>query len=134
VGVLIFIFGLAMLDIFQLKFPANLKLPVLKRGNYLSTLVLGLASGLVISPCVSPVLASILTYLAARKNVIYGMSLLFTFAFGMGTVLILAGTFGAVLVNLPKAGKWMLVVKKLFAFILMAAGLYFILKGIGRIS
>jgi thiol:disulfide interchange protein DsbD len=134
VGILIFIFGLAMLDIIHLRLPVSLRLPALKRGNYFSTLALGMASGLVISPCVSPVLASILTYLATRKNIIYGMTLLFTFAFGMGTVLILAGTFGGVLANLPKAGKWMPVVKKLFAFILMTAGLYFILKGMGRIS
>ena len=35
------------------------------------------------------------------------MSLLFVFASGMGTLLIVLGSFAGFLVNLPKAGMWM---------------------------
>ena len=85
------------------------------------------------SPCLTPVLGSILVYLAATKNVFYGASLLFVFAYGMGFVLILAGTFSAVLTNLPRSGKWLAYVKKTCALLLLGMGLYFVFAGIKEI-
>jgi thiol:disulfide interchange protein DsbD len=130
VGVLILLFGLAMLELFHLRLPQPTKLFNHKKANYPSTFLLGLISGLVVSPCLSPALGAILAYLATKKHILYGMLLLVSFAYGMGMVLILAGTFGAVLMNLPKAGIWMAYVKKAFALILVVAGIYFIFIGI----
>jgi len=101
-GSVIVVFGLSMLDLFIIPLPNIIKLPGLKKENYLSTFILGLSSGLIVSPCLSPVLGSILVYLATKKNLLYGATLLFSFAYGMGLVLVLAGTFSAVLVNLPE--------------------------------
>jgi thiol:disulfide interchange protein DsbD len=132
VGLVIIFFGLSMLEIFNLSMPRLIKLPVLKEGNYFSTFLLGLTSGLIIGPCTAPALGAILVYLAAKKNIAYGMSVLFSFAYGMGLVLILAGTFGSILVNLPKAGRWLLYIKRVGAVILIGAGLFFIFTGIRR--
>jgi thiol:disulfide interchange protein len=74
-----------------------------------------------------------LVYLATKKNLLYGATLLFSFAYGMGLVLVLAGTFSAVLVNLPESGKWMLYVKRLFSFLLIGIGIYFIFTGLRRL-
>lgn len=131
-GALITVFGLSMLDIFYISFPNLFKLPGIKKQNYFSTFVLGLASGLVIGPCVTPALAAILAYLAAKKNIFYGMTLLFTFAYGMGLLLILVGTFSGILLALPKPQKWMVYVKRLAAFVILASGIYFIIVGIKR--
>lgn len=132
VGLIIILFGLSMLELFNLPLPHLIKLPVLKERNYFSTFLLGLSSGLIVGPCTAPALGAIMVYLAAKKNVVYGMSVLFSFAYGMGLVLILAGTFGSVLVNLPKAGKWLVYIKRLGAVILIVAGLFFIFTGIRR--
>jgi thiol:disulfide interchange protein DsbD len=132
-GTIIIIFGLSMLDIFTLSLPNIARLPALKKGSYLSTFFLGLSSGLVIGPCLTPALGAILAYLATKKNIIYGMSLLFCFAYGMGFILILAGTFSSLLVNLPKADRWMVYIKRLAAFILLAMGAYFIYVAIRRL-
>lgn len=128
-GVIIF-FGLSMLDLFTITLPNIIKLPILKKQNYFSVFFLGLSSGLVVSTCLTPVLGSILACLTTKKNLLYGVTLLLSFAYGMGLVLILAGTFSAVLVNLPKSGKWMLYIKKIFASVLMGMGVYFIYNGI----
>lgn len=133
VGAVIFIFGLSMFGAFVIPLPKIVKLPGLKKGNYFSTFFLGLSSGLVISPCLTPVLGSILVYLAAKKNVIYGAGLLFTFAYGMGLVLILVGTFSTVLMSLPKSGKWLVYMQKIWALVLIILGAYFIFDGIRRI-
>ena len=106
-GVIIILFGLSMLDIFRIPLPAIIKLPKVKKGNYFSVFFLGLSSGLLVSPCVTPVLGAILAYLTTKKNILYGMALLFSFAYGMGLILILLGTFSTVLLSLPKSGKWM---------------------------
>jgi thiol:disulfide interchange protein DsbD len=131
-GAVIIFFGLSMLDLFSLPLSGIIKLPLLKKRGYFSVFFLGLVSGLIISPCLTPALGSILVYLAARKNLLYGAGLLFSFAYGMGLVLILIGTFSAALLKLPKSGKWMVYIKKACAFLLIAAGLYFVFIAIRR--
>ena len=133
VGIAIILFGFSMLDLFAIPLPQIIRLPVLKKGSYFSTFFLGLVSGLIASPCLTPVLGAILVYLTTRKNLLYGATLLFSFAYGMGLVLILIGTFSALLINLPRSGKWMVYIKKTCALFLMGTGLYFIFTAIRRI-
>ena len=132
VGIIIILFGLSMLDLFILPLPRLIKLHTLKKENFFSTFLLGLSSGLVASPCLTPVLGSILVYLTTKKNLLYGATLLFSFAYGMGLILVIAGTFSAALVNLPKLGKWMVYIKKVLSIIIIGVGLYFIYSGIRR--
>lgn len=131
-GVIICLFGLSMLDLFSINLPRIVKLPVKNKQGYFSAFLLGIISGLIIGPCVTPFLGAILLYLAEKKNILYGMSVLLTFAYGMGFILILCGTFSSLLIGLPKSGKWMLYIKRIFAVILLAAGVYFIFTGIRR--
>ncbi len=131
-GIVIFILGLSMLDLLRLPSFGIKRLPELKRKNYFTVFILGLSSGLLISPCVTPMLGAILSYLATRKNIFYGALLLLSFAYGLGFILILAGTSGYLLGNYPRAGKWMVWIKRLCAFVLIGAGIYFIFNGIRR--
>ncbi|MFH1354608.1 MAG: thiol:disulfide interchange protein, partial [Candidatus Omnitrophota bacterium] len=64
-----------------------------------------------------------------KQSVLYGTTLLMSFAYGMGLIFVLAGTFSALLVNLPKPGKWTVYLKKLMALILIATGTYFLYMG-----
>ncbi len=132
VGIIIILLGFSMLDLFTLPIPNKIKLIPLKKQSYLSVFLLGLGSGLIASPCLTPVLGSILLYLAAKKNLLYGAALLFSFAYGMGLILILTGTFSSILLSLPKAGKWTVYVKRISAFIILATGIYFIFVAIRR--
>ncbi len=132
-GIFIFIFGLFMFDLFgfNLSFK-NLKLPVFKKFNFAAALLLGLVSGLMISPCLTPILGAILAYLSTTKNIFYGGFLLLSFSYGMGLIFILAGTLGVSFIKLPKPGKWMVVIKKVCAAIIVLAGLYFIFSALRR--
>jgi len=132
-GSIIIVFGLSMLNVFAINFPNIGKLFHLKKKGYLSILLLGLVSGLIASPCVTPALGAILIFLTTTKNIIYGMTLLMTFAYGMGLILILVGTFSTIMLNLPKSGKWLLYVEKICAIILIGVGIYFIYNAIRRI-
>ena len=133
VGVVFILFGLSMFNVFAIYFPSIARLSRVQKGGLWSVVLLGLVSGLVASPCVAPALGAILVYLATTKNVIYGVTLLVTFAYGMGLTLILAGTFSAALLRLPKAGRWMLYFERAAACVLIAAGIYFIFNALRRL-
>ncbi len=133
VGIVFILFGLSMFNVFTAYFPAIIKLARFKKKGVFSVLILGMISGLVASPCVAPALGAILAYLAASRNVLYGMTLLLVFAYGMGLTLIMVGTFSTALLHLPKSGKWMLWVEKICASVLVGAGIYFIFTAIRRI-
>ena len=122
--------GLAMLDVFSISLPVPQKLMKLtgngnKKGFWGSFLI-GTVSGVVIGPCTAPALAVLLGYVAVKTNLLLGMSLLFVFAFGMGTLLIIVGTFAGVIASLPKSGEWMTKIKTIFGLILIGAAEYFL--------
>ena len=134
VGLIIILFGLSMMDLFNFSLPNIIRLPVLKKENYFSTFFLGLSSGLIVSSFLTPVLSSTLLYLATKKNLFYGATLLLSFAYGMGMILLLSGTFSSILVvSLPKSNKWLATMKKISALILLAVGLFFVYNGARRI-
>lgn len=131
-GTVIILFGVSMLGLFTLPLPNIIKPALPKKKGYFPVFLLGLTSGLIASPCLSPVLGAILVYLAAKKNLLYGVTLLFTFAYGMGLVLILGGTFSSILTALPKSGRWMAYIKKGGAIALIVMGIFFITVGLKR--
>lgn len=129
-GNLCLVMGLAMLDVFSLSLPIPQKLATFtgagKHRGFTASFLMGMASGVVIGPCTAPALAVLLGYVALQTNVVLGSLLLFVFAFGMGTLLILVGTFAGVIAALPKSGTWMTKIKFIFGLILIGAAEYFL--------
>lgn len=116
--------GLSTLNVFHLpsfgfKFNINPK-------GFIAIFFLGIASGFVVSPCITPVLGVLLSYCATKQNVLFAASLLFSFSLGMGLLLIIIGTATGILVGLPKPGPWMEAIKRLLGFLLIGLGEYFI--------
>lgn len=130
VGNIILFLGLSMLDMFVLNINMPgfmMKIQSAGRGGFLGSFLLGATSGMLIGPCTAPILAVLLVFVASKQNVLFGMSLLFVFAIGMGTLMIILGTFAGILANLPKSGAWMTVVKKAFGWILVGVGEYYLI-------
>jgi thiol:disulfide interchange protein DsbD len=129
-GNLCLIMGLSMLDVFHIALPVPQRLMNISGQNdkkgFLDIFLIGAISGVVIGPCTAPVLAVLLGYVAVKTNLLLGISLLFVFAFGMGTLLIIVGTFAGVIASLPKSGVWMTKIKILFGLILIGAAEYFL--------
>lgn len=122
--------GLAMMDVFNISLPVPQKLVRLtdsrKKKGFFGSFLIGATSGIIIGPCTAPVLAVLLGFVALRTNLILGMSLLFVFAFGMGTLLIIVGTFAGIIAALPRSGIWMTKINYIFGWILIGAGEYFL--------
>lgn len=127
VGIIFILFGLSLWGVFAFKTIPFRPRFQFKKGSIWQTFLLGLSSGIVVAPCTSPVLAAILTFVATKRNLVYGATLLLAFAYGIGFVLILAGTFSSILLNLPKSGIWLERIKKVCAAILVIVGVYYIL-------
>jgi thiol:disulfide interchange protein DsbD len=128
VGNVIILFGLSMLDVVVIPVPGILTRGAKGGDNYVGALIMGMASGFVAAPCTAPVLGTILIFVGSSGNIAYGASLLFTFAVGLGFLLLLLGTFAGALTSLPKAGAWMVTVKKVFGFGMILVGEYFLVQ------
>ena len=131
-GNIFLLMGLNMLDVFQIKIPAFLQpVSMQKKSKGLSSVFLiGLASGLVVGPCAAPALGAILTYVATKQSVVFGFLMLFFFALGMGTMLIILGTFSNIII--PKSGQWLVRTKRVMGWLLILIGQYFLIQG-GRL-
>jgi len=97
-------------------------------GGVIGAFLVGAASGLVASPCISPVLLGLLTFVATKHSVLYGGSLLFVFSLGMGVLLVAAGTFSGLAARLPKPGPWMVGVKKFLGVLMLVLAEYYLIK------
>lgn len=131
-GTLFVLMGLAMLDVFHLSLERFMPVSAGAAGRkgIVGSFVIGLSSGFLLGPCTAPVLAVILGVVAAKQNLLFGGSLLFVFSFGVGTLLLLVGTFTGILAGLPKSGIWMVRVKRASGIVMLAAGAYFLYSAV----
>ncbi|HUH65319.1 MAG TPA: cytochrome c biogenesis protein CcdA [Syntrophales bacterium] len=122
--------GLSMLDVFVLpiRMPGFLAKAETQRKGFIGSFFVGCLSGLIMGPCTTPVLAVLLSFVATSQNVVFGVSLFFIFALGMGTLLIVLGTFAGLFASLPKSGAWMTKVSHISGWILLAVGEYFLIQ------
>jgi thiol:disulfide interchange protein DsbD len=128
-GVFLVIMAFFQLDLLTFSLPIfSAKSTLRKPGGVCGAFVVGLLSGLVISPCTVPVFGSLLIYVASRANVMYGMSLMFTFALGMGTLLIVAGTFTSLIGRMPRSGQWLVIIRKSMGILLLSCGAYYLIQ------
>jgi thiol:disulfide interchange protein DsbD len=95
-------------------------------GSLLSAFSFGAASGTVASPCLSPGLLLLISFIAQEGNIAAGFLILFAFGIGLSIPLLLIGTFSSSLSMLPRAGMWMVEVKRLLGFLMLFMCLYFL--------
>jgi thiol:disulfide interchange protein len=129
---IIILLGLNTLEVLPLPALPRFNPAIKERKGFLGAFLVGAVSGLIASPCTTPVTGVLLTYVATRQEVLLGGVLLFVFSLGMGSLLILVGTFSGVLAALPRSGRWMVLVKKALGLIMLGLGAYFLFKG-GRL-
>lgn len=127
VGSLCVLLGLNMMDVFQIPIPQFFAFrQTSTSGGYAGAFLVGVAAGTIAAPCTAPVLFTLLTLVAQRKDLVYGISLLFVFSLGLGFLLMLVGTFASLLTSLPKTGAWTEKIKKGLGFAMLAIGGYFL--------
>jgi len=120
-GLIFVVLALGMLEILPLPYLWPTAGPRESSG-FGGAFLLGATSGLVVSPCTSPVLLALLTYVAAQGAALYGAALLLAFSLGMTLLLVVTGTLAGLAKHLPESGPWLLWMKKGAALVLLTAG------------
>src|SRR5256885_11233807 len=134
IGNLLLVFGLAMLDVFPLSAPRRLLAWAagLSGGSYPAVFLLGATSGIVAAPCGAPAFAAVLTWVATTPSAVLGVIYLFVFSLGMTALLGLVGLVSRTLAALPRAGAWMVAIKKGAGVIMLAVAEYYFIQ-MGRV-
>ncbi|MFZ5448422.1 MAG: cytochrome c biogenesis CcdA family protein [Thermodesulfobacteriota bacterium] len=132
VAVILIVMGLQLSGLINLKLGGNAHRFMPQRTGLVGALILGMLFGLVLSPCASPVLAVILTLAAVQGKVAYGSTLLFAYALGQGTLILLAGTFTGVIESYlqSKSAQVGAMLQKAAGGLIFFAGCYILFQGI----
>ena len=122
--------ALSMFGVYELRLPGFLHQRLyasqerLQGGRIASVAAMGVFSAVIVSPCVSAPLAGTLLQISRTGDVVLGGAALFALATGMGLPLIVVGVSEGAL--LPRAGAWMVSVRKFFGVLLLAVALWII--------
>lgn len=125
-GTVALVMGGQMMGLYEIRLPVRREFRP-KQGGIIGSFLLGLFFGVVSSPCATPVLVVILTLVATKREVLYGVALLFTYALGHTLLMLAAGTFTGFVEGFVKArgvanfSSW---TKRLGGFIVALVGGY----------
>lgn len=125
--------GLSMFGLYEMYIPRFMqpKNTTVKGGSLSSAFIFGAISGTVASPCLSPGLALIISYVhkitqtGSALGYLHGFLLLFAFGIGTSLPLLIIGTFSSSLNVLPRAGMWMVEIKRILGLMLIAMAFYY---------
>jgi len=123
--------ALSMLDVLPVRLPAGL----MQRASTAGTagrasgaFIMGAVSGLVAAPCGAPVMAAVLTWVTTTQRAALGFIYLLSFSFGMCALLVAVGLSSGMITRLPRAGAWMVWIKRIFAVIMIGVAEYYLVK------
>lgn len=132
-GMLVILLGLHLLGVvrlaflyrrFELKVDGKLKLP---HGTILSAFLLGVVFGLSWTPCIGPVLASIILWSSQSRTFLEGIVLLLAFGIGLGIPFLALGAFASrALAGLKRLNRYLPLIERLTGSLLVLVGLLLI--------
>jgi cytochrome c-type biogenesis protein len=132
VSIIAIIMGLNLLEALPIQFPSlnetNWISPDLPSG--VRSYSIGLTFGLVASPCSTPVLASLLGWIANTQDLILGAALLLAYTAGYVVPLIVAGTFTATIKKLLELRRWSGWINPVSGTLLVGFGVFSLLSRI----
>ena len=127
-ALLFVLLALSMFGLYELQLPARLQTRLAgasnqqKAGSLAGAAVMGVLSALIVTSCVTPVLAAGVIYIGQQGSALFGALALFVFGLGMGLPLLVFGTAAGAL--MPRAGGWMNTVKAVFGVLFLALAIW----------
>jgi len=127
VSSILFFMALNFFGFWELRLPNFLSSAVSKaHTGYAQSLFMGLTLGIVAAPCIGPFVIGLLTMVAQKGDPLFGFLIFFTLSIGMGLPLFILSMFAGNLSRLPRSGEWLLWIRHLFGWIMIAMAVYFI--------
>jgi len=130
IGILIFGLALSMFGLYELQPPSSwmqsLSGTQRKTGGVLGHFFSGLVVGVFAAPCIGPPIIALLAFVGSQGDPLFGFTIFFVMAFGLGFPYLILGTFSGLLSKMPKSGTWMVWVKKIFGVVLVGVALFYL--------
>jgi cytochrome c-type biogenesis protein len=132
VSLIAIIMGLNLLEALPLQMPSFGGMEWISKDlpKGVRSYLIGLTFGLVASPCSTPVLATLLAWVAAKQDLILGGALLLSYTAGYVAPLILAGTFTASIKKLLELRRWSSWITPVSGALLVGFGVFSLLSRI----
>ena len=73
-------------------------------------------------------MAAVLTWVTTTQRAGMGFVYLLSFSLGMCTLLVMVGIFSGAVTRLPRAGAWMVWVKRGFAVVMLGVAEYYLIQ------
>ncbi len=121
------LFATSLFGFWEMRLPSGLTQAAAKSyTGYLGSLFMGLTLGVVAAPCIGPFVLGLLTWVAGMGSPLLGFAVFFTLSLGLGLPLFFLAVFSGQLEKLPRSGDWMIWVRKLMGWVLVAMAVHFI--------
>lgn len=126
VSLVAILMGLNLLEVLPLRMPAGLGLDWISQDlpTGVRSYLIGLTFGLVASPCSTPVLATLLTWLASHQDPLLGGALLLAYTAGYVAPLVIAGTFTAAIKKILEIRQWSAWITPTSGVLLLGFGMF----------
>jgi len=125
-GVVVIIFGLFIAGVLKLDFLMIQKKIYLsgKPAGYIGTFVVGMTFAAGWSPCIGPILGTILVYAGSKGSALYGFQLLAAYSLGLGVPFFLSAlAINVFLSYSPKLARFMRVIMFISGLLLIIFGI-----------
>ncbi len=127
VALVLVFFATSLFGFWEMHLPSGLTQAAAKSyTGYFGSLFMGLTLGVIAAPCIGPFVLGLLTWVASMGSPWLGFVIFFTLSLGLGLPLFFLALFSGQLKKLPRSGDWMLWVRKLMGWILVAMAVHFI--------
>jgi thiol:disulfide interchange protein DsbD len=126
IALIVLALALSMFGLYEIQAPHFITDRTGSKAGVAGALTMGLFVGFVAAPCIGPFVLSLLTYVAQQGSALLGFGLFFTLAMGLGLPYLVLGTVSGSLKAMPRSGEWMIAIRKVFGFLLVALAAWFL--------
>lgn len=124
-GIVVIVFGLHIAGLLKIpRLERQMKFNVMQRGKRVGPLIVGMSFGAGWTPCIGPILATILTLAASSSSAITGTTLLLVYSLGLAIPFIIcAVAIDRVMFILKRLQKHMNLIEKISGGLLIGVGI-----------
>jgi thiol:disulfide interchange protein DsbD len=128
IALVFIVFGFSLLGAYELTLPSGLLTKLnqtSERGGYLGTMLMGLTFTLTAFACIGPIVGPLLVASVQTNGLepVFGMA---SFATGLAAPFFLLAIFPSYLKKLPKSGGWLMRVKVVLGFVVLAISIKYL--------
>ena len=127
IAIIMMILGLSFFDLWEIRVPSGLnEIASRNLGGYSGTFFMGLTIGIIAAPCIGPFILGLIAYVGQKGNPFFGFLCFFILSLGMGLPICVLAMFSGAIKRLPLSGDWMVWIRRLMGWVLIAMAAYMI--------